>query len=119
MNTVSVHRGQNGITRSQSGGGGDLGTMGNETLRPLGFGPCFGRKLQAKKRMMNSPGGPYIVVTPIVTSWVVAGQQVAFLHMYLQTQVTPKAFPVATPRGRSSKFPWRGTPTIVVKIKVN
>ncbi len=31
--------------------------MGNETLRPLGFGPCFGRKLQTKKRMMYSPGG--------------------------------------------------------------
>ncbi len=29
--------------------------MGNETLRPLGFGPCFGRKLQMKKRMMYSP----------------------------------------------------------------
>ncbi len=28
--------------------------MGNETLRPLGFGPCFGRKLQTKKLMMYS-----------------------------------------------------------------
>ncbi len=35
--------------------------MGNETLRPLGFGPCFGRKLQTKKLMMYSPGGTYIV----------------------------------------------------------
>ncbi len=26
----------------------------------------------------------------------------------LQTQVTLTAFPIATPRGRSSKFPWRG-----------
>ncbi len=58
---------------------------------------------------MYSPGGPYIVVTPVVTSWAVAGQQVVFLHMYLQTRVTLRAFPVATPRGRSSKFPWRGT----------
>ncbi len=40
--------------------------------------------------------------TPVVTSWAVAGQQVVFLHMYLQTRVTLKAFPVATPRGRSS-----------------
>ncbi len=40
--------------------------------------------------------------TPVVTSWAVAGQQVVFLHMYLQTRVTLRAFPVATPRGRSS-----------------
>ncbi len=40
--------------------------------------------------------------TPVVTSWAVAGQQVVFFHMYLQTQVTLRAFPVATPRGRSS-----------------
>ncbi len=38
-----------------------------------------------------------------------AGQRMVFLHMYLQTRVTLKAFPIATPRGRSSKFPWRGT----------
>ncbi len=32
--------------------------------------------------------------TPVVTSWAVAGQQVVFLHMYLQTRVTLRAFPV-------------------------
>ncbi len=58
--------------------------------------------MKTKKRMMYSPGGPYIVVAPVVTSWAVAGQQVVFLHMYLQTRVTLRAFPVATPRGRSS-----------------
>ncbi len=47
--------------------------------------------------------------TPVVTSWAVAGQQVVFLHMYLQTRVTLRAFPVATPRGRSVSFPTRGT----------
>ncbi len=46
---------------------------------------------------------------PVVTSWAVAGQQVVFLHMYLQTRVTLRAFPVATPRGRSVSFPIRGT----------
>ncbi len=46
--------------------------MGSETLRPLGFGPCFGRKLQTKKRMMYSPGDPFIMVAPVVTSWAVA-----------------------------------------------
>ncbi len=46
--------------------------------------------------------------TPVVTSWAVAGQQVVFLHMYLQTRVTLRAFPVATPRGRSVSFPIRG-----------
>ncbi len=79
--------------------------VGNETLRPLGFGPCFGRKLQTKKRMMYSPGGPYIMVAPVVTPWAVAGQRLVFLHMYLQTQVTLKAFPIATPRGRVVSFP--------------
>ncbi len=47
--------------------------------------------------------------TPVVTSWAVASQQVVFLHMYLQTRVTLRAFPVATPRGRSVSFPIRGT----------
>ncbi len=47
--------------------------------------------------------------TPVVTSWAVACQQVVFLHMYLQTRVTLRAFPVATPRGRSVSFPIRGT----------
>ncbi len=47
--------------------------------------------------------------TPVVTSWAVAGQQVVFLHMYLQTRVTLRAFPVATPRGCSVSFPIRGT----------
>ncbi len=47
--------------------------------------------------------------TPVVTSWAVAGQQVVFLHMYLQARVTLEAFPVATPRGRSVSFPTRGT----------
>ncbi len=30
------------------------------------------------------------------------GVATVFLHMYLQTRVTLRAFPVATPRGRSS-----------------
>ncbi len=67
------------------------------------------QSVKTKKRMMYSPGGPYIMVAPIVTSWAVAGQRMVFLHMYLQTRVMLKAFSVATPRGRSLKFPWRGT----------
>ncbi len=59
--------------------------------------------------MMYSPGGPYIMVAPVVTSWAVAGQRMVFLHMYLQTRVTLKAFPIATPRGRSVSFSTRGT----------
>ncbi len=55
-----------------------------------------------EKLMMYSPGGPFIMVAPVVTSWAVAGQRMVFLHMYLQTRVTLKAFPIATPRGRSS-----------------
>ncbi len=34
----------------------------------------------------------------------VFSQRMVFLHMYLQTRVTLRAFPIATPRGRSSKF---------------
>ncbi len=63
------------------------------------------QSVKMKKRMMYSPGGPYIMVAPVVTSWAVAGQRMVFLHMYLQTRVTLRAFPIATPRGRSSKFP--------------
>ncbi len=32
--------------------------VGNETLRPLGAVPCFGRKLQTKKWMTYFPGAP-------------------------------------------------------------
>ncbi len=58
---------------------------------------------------MYSPGRPYIVVAPVVTSWAVAGQRMVFFHMFLQARVTLEAFPIVAPRGRSSKFPWRGT----------
>ncbi len=58
---------------------------------------------------MYSPGRPYIVVAPVVTSWAVAGQRMVFFHMFLQARVTLEAFPIVSPRGRSSKFPWRGT----------
>ncbi len=47
--------------------------------------------------------------TPVVTSWAVAGQQVVFFHMYLQTESRWGRSPVATPRGRSVSFPTRGT----------
>ncbi len=60
---------------------------------------------------MYSPGSPYIVVAPVVTSWAVAGQRMVFSHMFLQARVTLEAFPIVAPRGRSSKFPWRGTNT--------
>ncbi len=74
----------------------------------VGLVLAFFAKLR-NSRMMYSPGGPYIMVTPVVTSWAVAGQRMVFLHMYLQTRVTLRAFPIATPRGRSVSFPTRGT----------
>ncbi len=40
--------------------------------------------------------------TPVVTSWAVAGQQVVFFSYVSSDRVTLRAFPVATPRGRSS-----------------
>ncbi len=84
----------------------------NNTMKTVFLPECMvqtDQSVKTKKRMMYSPGGPYIMVTPVVTSWAVAGQRMVFLHMYLQTRVTLKAFPIATPRGRSSKIPWRGT----------
>ncbi len=59
--------------------------------------------------MMYSPGRPYIVVAPVVTSWAVAGQRMVFFHMFLQARVTLEAFPIVAPRGRSVSFPTRGT----------
>ncbi len=56
------------------------------------------------------------MVAPVVTSWAVAGQQLVFLHMYLQTRVTLTAFPIATPRGRSVSFPTRGTMVTYVTL---
>ncbi len=47
--------------------------------------------------------------TPVVTSWAVAGQQVVFFSYVSSDRVTLRAFPVATPRGRSVSFPTRGT----------
>ncbi len=67
------------------------------------------QSVKTKKRMMCPPGIPYIAVALVVTSWAVAGQQVVFLYCMLQTRVTLKAFPIATPRGRSSKLPLKGT----------
>ncbi len=58
---------------------------------------------------MYSPGRPYIVVAPVVTSWAVAGQRMVFFHMFLQARVTLEAFPIVAPRGRSVSFPTRGT----------
>ncbi len=85
----------------------------NNTMKTVFLPECTflqtDQSVKTKKRMMYSPGGPYIMVAPVVTSWAVAGQRMVFLYMYLQTRVTLKAFPIATPRGRSSKFPWRGT----------
>ncbi len=52
---------------------------------------------KTKKRMMYSPGGPYIMVEQVVTSWAVAGQRMVFLHMYLQTRVTLRVFSHSDP----------------------
>ncbi len=73
---------------------------------------CFKQKqsVKTKKRMMCPPGVLYIAVTPVVMSWAVAGQQVVFLYYKLQARVTLTTFPIATPRGRSSKFHEREQP---------
>ncbi len=84
--------------------------VGNETLRPLGFGPCFGRKLQTKKLMMYSPGDPFIMVEP--GSDVMGCRRPTdgvFTYVSSDTSHAGGVNPVATPRGRSVSFPTRGT----------
>ncbi len=58
--------------------------------------------------MMYSPGRPYIVVAPVVTSWAVAGQRMVFFHMFLQARVTLEAFPIVAPRGTQFEVPMKG-----------
>ncbi len=81
---------------------------GERELRPLGFGPCFGRKLQTKKLMMYSPGGTYIwhAGSDVMGCRRPAGGVFTYVS---SDRVTLRAFPVATPRGRSVSFPTRGT----------
>ncbi len=81
----------------------------NETLRPLGFGAMLRTQASDEEADDVFSRRHLYCGTPVVTSWAVTGQQVVFLHMYLQTRVTLRAFPVATPRGRSVSFPIRGT----------
>ncbi len=57
---------------------------------------------------MYSPGRPYIVVAPVVTSWAVAGQRMVFFHMFLQARVTLEAFPIVAPRGTQCLVPHSG-----------
>ncbi len=44
--------------------------------------------------------------TPVVTSWATTGGVFTYVS---SDRVTLRAFPVATPRGRSVSFPTRGT----------
>ncbi len=57
--------------------------------------------MKTKKLMMYSPGRPYIVVAPVVTSWAVAGQRMVFFHMFLQARVTLEAFPIVAHEGEA------------------
>ncbi len=83
--------------------------VGNETLRPLGFGAMLRTQASDEEADDVFTGRPYIVVAPVVTSWAVAGQRMVFFHMFLQARVTLEAFPIVAPRGRSVSFPTRGT----------
>ncbi len=47
--------------------------------------------------------------TPVVTSWAVAWPTGGVFSYVSSDRVTLRAFPVATPRGRSVSFPTRGT----------
>ncbi len=47
-------------------------------------------------------GDPFIMVAPVVTSWLSPANGWCFYICILQARVTLEAFPVATPRGRSS-----------------
>ena len=45
------------------------------------------------------------IVAPVVTSEAVAGQLVGVFSLYASDTGHDEVFPIATPRGRSSKFP--------------
>ena len=49
--------------------------------------------------------GACFIVAPVVTSEAVAGQLVGVFSMYASDTGHDEVFPIATPRGRSSKFP--------------
>ncbi len=67
------------------------------------------QSVKTKKRMMYSPGGPYIMVAPIVKSWLSPANGWCFYICIFRHESRWRRSPIATPRGRSSKFPWRGT----------
>ncbi len=82
--------------------------VGNETLRPLGFEPCFGRKLQTKKLVMFRPAA--LILWHAGSDVMGCRRPTGGVFSYVSSdRVTLRAFPVATPRGRSVSFPTRGT----------
>ncbi len=79
--------------------------VGNETLRPLGV--AMGNAISVYDDVFSRC--PLYCGRP--SSDVIGCRRPTggvFICM-LQTRVTLMAFHIATPRGRSSKFPWRGT----------
>ncbi len=72
--------------------------MGNETLRPLGFGPCFGRKLQtndvfSRRLLYCGHAGSDVMGCRRPTGGV---------FTYVSSDTSHAEGSVATPRGRSS-----------------
>uniref|UniRef100_A0A8C1FUZ8 Uncharacterized protein n=1 Tax=Cyprinus carpio carpio TaxID=630221 RepID=A0A8C1FUZ8_CYPCA len=63
------------------------------------------QSMKTKKRMTCSPGAYLSKVVPVVKSGAVAGQLVGVFSMYASDTGHDEVFPIATPRGRSSKFP--------------
>ncbi len=61
----------------------------NNTMKTVFLLECTlqtDQSVKTKKRMMYSPGGPYIMVAPVVTSWAVAGQRDFFIFWKQNSQ---------------------------------
>ncbi len=77
------------------------------------------QSLKTKKRMTYFPGTPLYcgrAGSDVIGCCRPTGG--VFVCM-LQTRVTLTAFPIATPRGRSSKFPRKGTRLLLEEVLVS
>ncbi len=83
--------------------------VGNETLRPLGFGAML--RTQASDEEADDVFSRQSLYCGRAGSDVMGCRRPTdgVFHMFLQARVTLEAFPIVAPRGRSVSFPTRGT----------
>ncbi len=87
--------------------------VGNETLRPLGFGAMLRTQASdeeaddvfSRQSLYCGRAGSDVMGCRRPTDGVFS----YFSYTFLQARVTLEAFPIVAPRGRSVSFPTRGT----------